>query len=166
MKTRTGFTLVEILLVVILLGILAAIVTPMLASASDDARSSALRDDLRTVRAQCELFAFEHNGLSPGYPAGGGPADAATFAAQMLNPTDMNGTVGNRGEAGMDFGPYLLKIPINAVNGKDTIKMIADGEAMPAAPSDQFGWLYNASMRAIRADATGTDTGGDAFYGY
>ena len=166
MKMRTGFTLIEILLVVILLGILAAIVTPMLASASDDARASALRENLRTIRAQCELFNFEHNGLSPGYPAGGGAPDAATFVAQMLNPTDMDGAVGKRNEAGMDFGPYLLKIPVNAVNGKDTIKMIGDGEDMPAAPSGEFGWLYKASTRALRSDAMGADTGGEPFYDY
>ena len=51
MKNK-GFTLVEILIVVIILGILAAIVIPQFTQASNDARESSLSSELQTVRSQ------------------------------------------------------------------------------------------------------------------
>ena len=47
---RAGFTLVEILIVVIILGILAAIVIPQFTNASQDARESSLLSQLQTLR--------------------------------------------------------------------------------------------------------------------
>ena len=62
MKTRrTGFTLVEILIVVIILGILAAIVIPQFTEASSDARESSLTSNLQTLRSQLGLFKIQHN---------------------------------------------------------------------------------------------------------
>ena len=52
MNRNKGFTLVEILIVVIILGILAAIVVPKFTEASDDAKLSALTTDLKIVRSQ------------------------------------------------------------------------------------------------------------------
>src|SRR5437868_4840092 len=54
-KTNRGFTLVEILIVVIILGILAAIVIPQFANASSDARLTNLRTSLANVRNQIEI---------------------------------------------------------------------------------------------------------------
>jgi prepilin-type N-terminal cleavage/methylation domain-containing protein len=51
-KSRKGFTLVEILIVVIILGILAAIVIPQFTNASEDARKSNMRSQLQTLRSQ------------------------------------------------------------------------------------------------------------------
>src|SRR5437762_13968021 len=58
--TRKGFTLVEILIVVIILGILAAIVIPQFTSASQDARKNSLSSQLQTLRSQLELYKLEH----------------------------------------------------------------------------------------------------------
>src|SRR5438045_2522947 len=52
---KSGFTLVEILIVVIILGILAAIVIPQFTNASQDARKNSLTSQLQTVRSQLEL---------------------------------------------------------------------------------------------------------------
>ena len=53
---RRGFTLIEILIVVVILGILAAIVIPQFSSASQDANDAAVRDQLRTIRLQIEYY--------------------------------------------------------------------------------------------------------------
>jgi general secretion pathway protein G len=73
MRTRSikrAFTLIEILIVVVILGILAAIVIPQFSEASDDAAESSVRSTLQTVRAQLELYKFK---------TGGYPADIATM---------------------------------------------------------------------------------------
>ena len=52
MRARTGFTLVEILIVVVILGILAAIVVPQFTQASSEAIKGALQSQLQTINSQ------------------------------------------------------------------------------------------------------------------
>ena len=68
MVVRKGFTLVEILIVVIILGILAAMIIPQFSSATESARASMLMDDLRVMRSQMEVFKAQHQGVPPGFP--------------------------------------------------------------------------------------------------
>src|ERR1043166_3633227 len=74
-----GFTLVELLIVVIILSILAAIVVPQFASSTTDAKYSALDSNLATMRAAAELYNQQH-GMYPGAAAssGGTPPTGAT----------------------------------------------------------------------------------------
>ncbi len=53
---RRGFTLIEILIVVVILGILAAVVVPQFTNAADDANDAAVRTQLQTLRGQIELY--------------------------------------------------------------------------------------------------------------
>src|ERR1700753_1464663 len=62
---RRGFTLVEILIVVIILGILAAIVIPQFTNASNDARNNSVASTLQTARSQIELFKIQHGDTPP-----------------------------------------------------------------------------------------------------
>src|SRR5436190_21840661 len=95
--TRTGkrmaraFTLVEIMIVVLLLGIIAAIVMPQFSDASHVTREKVLKEDLRFLRNQVAVYAIQHHDRAPGY-SGGSPS-AAAFADQMTKFTDMNGNV-------------------------------------------------------------------------
>ena len=59
MRTRNvkrAFTLIEILIVVVILGILAAIVIPQFTDASQDAMDANVRSQLQTIRSQIELY--------------------------------------------------------------------------------------------------------------
>ena len=56
MRAKSGFTLVEILIVVVILGILAAIVIPSFSNASSDAKLANLKSNLQTVRCQIQLY--------------------------------------------------------------------------------------------------------------
>ncbi len=62
MKTRKnrGFTLVEILIVVVILGILAAIVIPQFSDASTQANQNRLKSDLQTLRSQVQLYRVQN----------------------------------------------------------------------------------------------------------
>src|SRR3954462_2937228 len=97
---KGGFTLVEILIVVIILGILAAIVIPQFTSASQDARKNSLTSQLQTRRSQLELYKLQHLDQMPSTLVGGTPA-----WTQMTTKSDATGATG-AGTA-FPFGPYL-----------------------------------------------------------
>jgi len=65
MQAKRGFTLVEILIVVVILGILAAIVIPQFTQASTEAKANSLCSDLQTMRSQIELYKVQHNDVAP-----------------------------------------------------------------------------------------------------
>jgi prepilin-type N-terminal cleavage/methylation domain-containing protein len=58
---RKAFTLVEILIVVVILGILAAIVVPQFTSATQDSQAGNIRSQLGTLQRQIELFQSKNN---------------------------------------------------------------------------------------------------------
>ncbi|MCY2931156.1 MAG: prepilin-type N-terminal cleavage/methylation domain-containing protein [Planctomycetota bacterium] len=123
MSTRNGFTLVEILIVVIILGILAAIAIPQFSAASDDARVSTLASDLQSVRDQLELYKFRHGG---GYP------DDVVAAL-----TDSDGA----------FGPYMMKFPTNpfvTANGNQVDTTTLGGSTC--------GWFYDKTNGIFKPD--------------
>jgi general secretion pathway protein G len=129
MRAKRGFTLVEILIVVVILGILAAIVIPQFSDASEQAKESSLLSDLQTVRSQIELFKVHHNGLVPG--AGGG----TTPEQALTGLTTVAGTTAAAPGSGV-FGPYLQKLPLNPfTNGRGINGAATDG-------SDQ-GWTLD-----------------------
>jgi len=106
---RSGFTLVEILIVVIILGILAAIVIPQFTEASSQAKLNSMTSDLQTVRSQIQLYKVQHNDNVP---------TAATFVAQMTTCTKVDGTAGT---LNVDFGPYMQTIPNNPFTNTNTV---------------------------------------------
>jgi general secretion pathway protein G len=62
---RTAFTLIEILIVVILLGILAAIVIPQFTDTSEQAEDTAAASVESTLNSQTQLYKFRY-GTLPG----------------------------------------------------------------------------------------------------
>jgi general secretion pathway protein G len=56
-----GFTLIEIMVVVVIMGILAALVVPKLMGRTDDARISAARQDIATVMQALKLYRLDNH---------------------------------------------------------------------------------------------------------
>jgi general secretion pathway protein G len=143
MRAKRGFTLVEILIVVVILGILAAIVIPQFTEASTEAKLSSLCSDLQTVRSQIELYKVQHNDILPDPEAGG-----ATWN-RMTQYTDIAGTVNATKTVVFCYGPYLQKVPTNQFNDRNDIRVEA---AASTAGANTDGWTLNSGTGAFQAD--------------
>lgn len=71
---RSAFTLIEILIVVVILGILAAIIVPQFASAQSTTRAAAMRTQLNTIRSQVSAWRIQHGSNVPGGAGASAPA--------------------------------------------------------------------------------------------
>jgi len=166
MKAKRGFTLVEILIVVVILGILAAIVIPQFTGASTEAKESSLQSNLQAMRSQVELYKIQHNAdILPGeiLNADGSvtAATAASFVNAMVYKTDKNGNVGTT--AGVHiFGKYMDRIPNNPFSNStattvaeksENASSVAVGASKLAAGSNTSGWYF------ICTDSTDADYG-------
>ncbi|TKJ35217.1 MAG: hypothetical protein CEE38_15420 [Planctomycetes bacterium B3_Pla] len=144
MRAKSGFTLVEILIVVVILGILAAIVIPQFTEASTEAKTSSLATDLSSVRSQIQLYKIQHNDNLPGvingtHTAGGG--GAANFVIAMTEGTDIFGEPNAAGP----YGPYLMKLPTNQFVDSDVVVLgTIEPPAAPAPVTDgSQGWYFS-----------------------
>jgi general secretion pathway protein G len=63
-RLPTGFTLVEIMVVVVIIGILAMLIVPRVVGRSDDARAAAAKHDLTTIFQSLKLYRLD-NGRYP-----------------------------------------------------------------------------------------------------
>ncbi len=151
-----GFTLVELLIVVVVLGILAGIVLPSINTSTEDAKVSATVQNLQTVRAALDYFKLGHNDKYPGYPASGSgaPTEALTID-QLTLQTTKDGATGAIGDTAFPLGPYLKNgFPANPFNNLKTITVIANGGAFPTAADDSTGWIYKPETGQFKANTT------------
>ena len=142
---NTGFTLVEILIVVIILGILAAIVIPQFTEASNDARVSALVSDLQTVRSQVELYKVQHKDDYPGTVSG--VWTIGNFVTHLTSKTTIDGV------AGGTLGPYLQKFPTNPFNTSAAVRD-ATAVADPNSEVSTEGWWFNSTTGNFGVNST------------
>jgi prepilin-type N-terminal cleavage/methylation domain-containing protein len=145
-----GFSLVEILIVVAILGIMAAIVIPEFQEHSEKAKESAAKDNLRILRDAIGRYAIEHDDVPPGYAANNasGAVHFNFFRLQLTQTEE-----------------YISEIPENPFNNLSTVKMVGNGTDFPDATED-FGWIYKPETKEIRIDKTGSDSEGKNFSEY
>ena len=148
---KKAFSLVELMIVVAVLGILAAIVVPQFQDNSTQAKKAVAKDNIRLLRSTIELYAAQHSGVPPGYE-NDNPATVPTFA-NFLTQT-------------METGNYLLKMPDNPFNNLDTMLVIPNGGTLPSQATGQYGWIYQPAVMTIKLDWTGTDKDGIRYYDY
>ena len=163
---KKSFTLVELLIVVSILGILAAIVVPTFQSHIQLAKESAAKDNLRILRNAIELYTSQHNDAPPGYPMADTSLEPVYvwFLFQMRTVTNVYGQIVPIGTPG--YGPYLLDMPKNPYNDEDSVMILQNSASFPQQPSGTSGWIYHAATKTIKLDWPGTDTKGTPYYDY
>jgi len=121
-----AFTLVEILIVVVILGILAAIVIPQFTNASEEASASSTSSQLQTLRSQIELYRIK-NMAAP---------DLITDQwDNLLNPPG-----GER--------QYLQAAPVNPFTGNS---LIIAGTSHDTGDGATDGWVWDATDEQLYA---------------
>lgn len=168
MKKEKAFTLVEVILVVTILGILAALVLPTFQGHIAKARESASKDSIRVMRNQIEMYKLQHKGIPPGY-VNGSAGPVALLLLQFSGTSDETGAVSSSTVPSDPFiyGPYLKKMPENPYNNLTTIAYVLEATAFSAAvDGTSSGWLYKKETSEFKINWTGTDSKGVAFYDY
>lgn len=167
MKTARAFTLVEILIVVVILGILAATVITFAAGSTLSAKESAVATELQMLRNYILVYKCQHLEVSPGYPNGNtaaSPTEAA-FIAQATLASTTAGATAAIGTAGYVRGPYMQMMPINPLNGLRSIQVLGNGEDFSAADHNH-GWIYKPATAEIKVNTAGNDSTGKPYYDY
>ncbi len=172
-KTRTAlirrrqhaFTLIEILIVVIIIGILAAIVVPKMTGAAQDARETTLHDQAQFMRTQVALYKSQHLDIAPGYAAGATTATASDLLNQLTMYTDAAGNTSSTSTGQFVYGPYLPKLPTNPMSNLSTVLIVGTGSSMPAADGTT-GWVYKPDTLEFAPNNTGSDAQGNAYSSY
>lgn len=133
MRNNKGFTLVEILIVVVILGILAAIVVPQFTSASSEAVKGALQSQIQTITSQVELYRVNNNG---GYPH-----------------EDTNFGTANDGWGPLVGSRYMKEAPVNGYTGTAVLaaQSGAEAAALGADRTSATGWFYENGSGAADA---------------
>ena len=136
-----AFTLLELVIVIAILGILAAIALPRLSSAGQGAKASTLARNLQHLRAAIDRYTAEHNATPPqdGY-----------IEEQLTQYSNHAGMVSASPFDGA-LGPYLSEIPPVPVGDNAGARSIED------ADGPGVGWIYDEDQITIRANATGND---------
>jgi len=123
--SKAGFTLVEILIVVVILGILAAIVVPQFTNASNEAVKGAIQSQLQTINSQMELYRVRNQGAYP-------------------SEVEDSGFLGedNEGWGTLVGGEYLKEIPVNGYTGDGLITAGTEEDAMGEDRTSDTGWFF------------------------
>jgi general secretion pathway protein G len=161
-RNKQGFTLIEILIVVIILGILAMVLVPQIGASTDEARINTLRNNLTAMRSAIEIYYAQHDGI---YPADivptNAPADVTSleeaFVAQMTRYTDFAGNIANVRDTTYKLGPYIKgnNLPMNPFNELSTVTVdnTESNITIRASGGANTGWkFYSKTGVLIAAD--------------
>ena len=165
-KCRAAFTLIEMLIVIVILGILAMVIIPQISTSTDDAKMSTLQTNLSAMRNSVELYYAQHNSAYPGAAVPTTkPADITTtalaFMGQLTRYSDVAGNISNTKTAVYKYGPYIKgsDLPMNPFNDLDTVTIdTTENDITVKTSGGTTGWKFYALTGVLMADDGAHDT--------
>jgi prepilin-type N-terminal cleavage/methylation domain-containing protein len=141
-----AFSLIELVMVVAIIGIIAAIAVPRLASASERARQRQVEANAAILQRAVDLYAAEHAERTPAHrPDGSVSDDALEFIRRLMGKTSDTGALSPTGL----FGPYLKSWPRNPYTICRLIRIDGPDGAKNCA------WRFHSASGRITPDHTG-----------
>ncbi|MBN1765054.1 MAG: prepilin-type N-terminal cleavage/methylation domain-containing protein [Sedimentisphaerales bacterium] len=170
---RKGFSMVELVIVIIILGIIAAIAIPRISSGSKNAGEAALRANLATVRNAIDWYYGEHKMSFPGAKAdglGNAAGSQTAFFNQLTMYSDADGNCSASKDVAFPYGPYIRgsfpSLPVGANSGTNTVTVNASADPLESAAGDGTGWIYSTATGEIIANADETGADGATYDNY
>lgn len=140
-RPHSAFTLVELLIVIVALAIIAGMVVPQFGESLEDAKRSAVLNDLHELNTAIERYRIQHDGYPPDDLSGG-------TLRQLTMATNIYGDTGSGPTC--PLGPYLVMgIPKNPLNGSSSV--ILAPQVPPQNLDNYQGWLYDPDTGQIWA---------------
>lgn len=130
-RTRAAFSLIELVIVIVIIGIVAAIAVPRMGTAAVSSKVATASANLQAIRKAVDMFTAEHKGRTPNQNELGEP----TNDAEPINERLLKGP----GSDGVTGGPYLNEIPFNPFANANTL---GAGKTFTAA-SGSYAWVYD-----------------------
>jgi len=165
---RNGFSIIELVIVMVILGIIAAIAIPRMSRGSQGAAENALAGDLAVWRSALDLYQNEHGGAYP--------KDSSTIIAQLTQYTDSAGAPAAARDSAHVYGPYMRMIPPLPVGETDKEPAIPRGSTtvgpatLGGAPSivtpGDYGWVYDGAGNLFPNTGSLTDARGKLYNSY
>ncbi len=154
-KGRAAFTLIEMLIVIVILGILAMVIIPQISTSTDDAKLSTLRTNLSSMRNAVELYYAQHNTVYPGAVLGGATTPSEAFVQQLTRYTDAAGTIASVKDATFKFGPYIkgTTLGTNPFNGTNSVIVdTTESDITVKASSGTAAWKFYSKTGVLIAN--------------
>ncbi len=146
---RRAFSLVELVIVIVILGIIAAVAVPRISSSSRNAGESALRANLASIRNAIDWYHAEHKATLPsaksdGVNAAGSPE---AFRRQLKQYSNSDGQVSVAKNPAFPFGPYIRgRIPcltVGAKAGNRSLMVVDQPGPLTTDLGGDRAWIYN-----------------------
>ncbi len=140
-QRHTGFTLIEVLIVVVIMAILAGTLIPRFLNTAEDAKSASLSHSLHVLESQIEMYRAQHLNQYPTIQENTLP--------QLTKSTNATGETGTS-KSDYPLGPYLLEAPMNPYDGsKNVVEVAVQGQKPTAVVGNLGGWQYDPSTGAV-----------------